>query len=221
MAHAFGGRLSVGATLPMLIIADCFAVSFYRAHADWSVLRKLAPYVVVGLVAGTFFLKYLGERSEARDLLNPVIGAMVLAMLGLSLVKGKLGEKLTPTSEVGVVATGTLAGFTTMASNAAGPIMQIYLAAAKLKKIDIMGTTAWYFFIINIVKVPFLVWVSLDNPAKPLLTSDTLKFNLSMAPLILIGALSGRKLLPVIPQKVFTTSILVLAFLGGLKLLVS
>ncbi|HEY0868751.1 MAG TPA: hypothetical protein VGE01_15325 [Fimbriimonas sp.] len=33
MAYAFGGRLSVGATLPMLVFADCFAVSFYRQHA--------------------------------------------------------------------------------------------------------------------------------------------------------------------------------------------
>ena len=33
MANVFGARLSVGATLPMLVLADCFAVVFYRAHA--------------------------------------------------------------------------------------------------------------------------------------------------------------------------------------------
>lgn len=177
--------------------------------------------MVLGLVAGTAFLKFLGEREGSKDLLNPVIGVIVLAMLALSLLRTKLGDRLLPTSPEGVVATGALAGFTTMSSNAAGPIMQIYLAAAEMNKLHLMGTTAWYFFIFNLVKVPFLVWLSFDNPDKPLMTFETFQFNLWMFPLILIGALAGRKLLPHIPQRVFTNSILILAFLGAVRLLVS
>lgn len=221
MAAAFGGRLSVGATLPMLIFADCFAVAFYRAHAQWSHLKKLAPWVVLGIVAGTWFLKYLGEHPAAHDPLNPIIGTIVLLMLGLSLLRGKLGDRLHPTSTGGVVATGTLAGFTTMTSNAAGPIMQIYLASANMEKLHIMGTTAWYFFIFNLLKVPFLVYVSLDNPSKPLITAETLQFNLWMLPVLLAGALVGKWSLPHIPRKAFTNLILFLAFLGAVKLLLS
>ena len=45
MAIVFGGRLSVGATLPLLIFGDIFAVLWYRQHARWDNLRSLFPWV--------------------------------------------------------------------------------------------------------------------------------------------------------------------------------
>lgn len=220
MAWAFGARLSVGATLPLLIMADCFAVAFYRSHGDWGHLRRLSPWVVSGLVIGTVFMKFLGEHEGSKDLLNPVIGAIVLVMLALTLAKPFLGDRLMPTSPGGVVTTGALAGFTTMTSNAAGPIMQIYLAAAKLDKMNLMGTTAWYFFIFNLLKLPFLIYLTLDNPGKPMMTHETLVLDAMLFPVILAGALAGRALLTRIPQKLFQNVVLFLAFVGALALFI-
>lgn len=219
MAAIFGGRLSVGATLPMLIFADCFAVAFYHAHAQWDQIKKLLPWVVLGILVGTVTLKVLGDMHTKKDILNPVIGWIVLVMLMLSLLRGRLGDRLMPTSREGVVATGAVAGFTTMVSNAAGPVMQIYLASTGMAKNQLMGTSAWYFFILNVAKMPLLLLLTWDNPREPLLTGDTLLFNLATVPLILIGALSGKKLLPVIPQKVFTNTILVLSAAAAVRLI--
>jgi uncharacterized protein len=221
MAHVFGGRLSVGATLPMLIFADLFAVRYYHQHARMDQLKTLAPWVVAGLLAGTAFLKFLGDTPAESDLLGPIIGAIVLVMLGISLVRKRMGDGLTPTSQAGVVSTGALAGFTTMVSNAAGPVMAIYLTSLRLPKYQLMGTNAWYFLIFNVSKVPLLVWLTLDNPARPLLTADTLLFNVVMGPMIVLGALGGRRVLPLIPQKAFENAVLVLAAVAAVKLLLT
>jgi len=219
MAKIFGGRLSVGATLPLLVFADIFAVAFYRAHAEWDHLKKLTPWVLAGLLIGTWTLKALGDAHTATDLLNPIIGWIVLAMLVVSLLRSKLGDRLVPTSKEGVIATGALAGFTTMVANAAGPIMQIYMVATGMAKNKLMGTTAWYFFIFNLTKVPLLILVTLDNPGEPMYNAQTIHFDLAMLPFILVGALLGRWLLPMIPQKAFNNVILVLTALACVKLI--
>lgn len=211
----------MGATLPMLILADCFAVAFYRAHAEWHHLRKLGPYVVFGLAIGFVGLYALGVSKPERDLVSPIIGGIVLAMLGLSLLRGKLGSRLVPTSTEGVAATGVLAGFTTMVSNAAGPIMQIYMVATGMQKRELMGTTAWYFFIFNLTKVPLLLVLTALLPTEPVITWSSFKFNFLMFPLIVVGAFIGKALLPKIPQKTFNAYILVLTFVAAIKLLLS
>jgi hypothetical protein len=221
MAYVFGSRLSVGATLPMLIVADIVAVILYHEHTAWDHLRKLAPWVVGGLIAGTTTLSWIGQHAQQKDLMSIVIGVIVLAMLILSLLRGKLGDRLVPTSREGVAATGVLAGFTTMVSNAAGPIMQIYLVATGMPKNRLMHTTAWYFFIFNLLKVPLLLGVTMQNPGAPLLNHQTLLFDLQMIPIILIGAGIGKVALPVIPQRAFTNVVLTLSACGALWLIVA
>ena len=41
MAIVFGGKASSGLVLPMLIMADVFAVKYYHRHANWRFLIKL------------------------------------------------------------------------------------------------------------------------------------------------------------------------------------
>lgn len=219
MAFGFGGRLSVGATLPLLILADCFAVAFYRAHADWDAIRKLSPWVVVGIIAGTAALVLLAISKPERDLLSPIIGAIVLVMLLLSVLRGKFGEKLVPTSRVGTALTGAVAGFTTMTSNAAGPVMGIYMAGAGFSKKALLGTSAWTFFIFNLVKMPPLLLVNQWFPTSPLLTANTLQLNLAVAPLMVMGALAGKPLALKIPEKTFMILVQVLAGLAAVRLL--
>ena len=219
MAFAFGGRLSVGATLPLLVLADCFAMAFYRADADWNAIKKLSPWVVFGIVAGTCALIALAELKPTKDLLSPIIGGIVLMMLTLSLLKGKLGDRLVPTSKLGTAFTGTMAGFTTMTSNAAGPVMGIYMASAGFSKKVLLGTSAWTFFIFNIAKLPPLLLVNALYPGRPLITADTLWMNLLVAPALISGALLGKPLAAKIPEKLFTVLIQALAAIAAVRLL--
>jgi uncharacterized protein len=220
LAGVFGGRASVGIMLPMLIFGDCFAVAWYRRHAQWDRLVGLLPWVVVGMGAGAAALWAVGRMQGDKDVLSVVIGVMVLTMLALYMLQGKLGEKLTPKSPLGVASTGTAAGFATTVSNAAGPIMSIYMAAQKLGKEQFMGTIAWYFFIINLSKMPVYFVLSRMNPAKPLITLASLKFVGMVSPAILVGVLVGKWVLPRISQKSFDWAVLILAAASAIKLIV-
>jgi len=221
MAVLFGGRLSVGATLPLLIFGDIFAVLWYRLHARWDHLRELIPWVLTGIALGTGLLWYTGIQGGTVDWLNIIIGAVVLLMLALSLARQRWGDKLVPPSMVGHVSTGILAGFSTAVSNAAGPIMSIYLSGMmRLSKNEFMGTTAWYFFIFNLTKLPIYLFLSLVLPSKPMVNSTTLFFDLVMLPVIILGAFVGKWMLPHIKQNIFNDVVLVFAGIAALKLII-
>ncbi|GIV18555.1 MAG: anion permease [Armatimonadota bacterium] len=220
LAAAFGGRASVGTMLPMLIVGDLFAVKWYRQHTQWSRLIELIPWVVVGMALGALALWRLGEAKGGKDLLEPLIGALVLVMLAIHLLRQRWGDRLTPHSSIGVASTGTAAGFATTVSNAAGPIMGIYLTSLQLPKEQFMGTSAWYYFAVNQSKLPIFIGLSLLNPARPIITAHSLLLNLVVIPVIVAGVYAGRWLLPRIPQRLFDSVVLVLAAAAAVKLII-
>ncbi|HEY3289632.1 MAG TPA: sulfite exporter TauE/SafE family protein [Anaerolineae bacterium] len=219
MAAVFGGRLGVGATLPLLIFGDVFAVLWYHHHARWDKLGALIPWVLLGIAVGTALLWYTGSQGSTVDWLNIIIGVMVLLMLALNLARLKWGDRMVPSSRLGLISTGTMAGFSTTVSNAAGPIMSIYLTGMGLPKKEFMGTTAWYFFIFNLTKLPIYAFLSVVLPGKPMVNSSTILFDLAMLPVIIIAAFAGKWLLPRVSQTMFNTLVLFLAAAAAIKLI--
>jgi len=212
MAMAFGARTSVGALLPMLIVGDVLAVAVYRRHAAWPHLVRLLPWVLAGLAAG---YAALGRLDEVQ--MRLVLGSIILAMVGLQAARARMGEwmdRRLPHAWWFAALTGILAGFMTMLANAAGPIMIVYLVANRLPKQAFMGTSAWFYLVVNLIKAPLMVHAGL-------VTGASLAMNGWMAPAILGGAVAGVLLLPRIPQRVFTGSALGLAGAAAAHLVVS
>jgi uncharacterized membrane protein YfcA len=218
MASIFGGRESVGTLLPMLIFADCFAVARYRQHAQWDKLWAVFPWVGAGIALGAVLLWYSGEQS-GRDWMSPLIGTLVLLMLAVHLLRKALGGDAAPKSHLATVSAGVAGGFTTTVSNAAGPVMGIYLTAMGLTKEQFMGTFAWFFFTLNSAKLPIFVALTVMNPEKPLITLSSLGFNAAVSPMILLGALFGYWALPRMSQSTFDAAILGLAAIAAVRLL--
>ena len=113
---------------------------------------------------------------------------------------------------------GAAAGFATMISNAAGPIMSVYMSGLKMPKDEFMGTTAWYFFLLNVSKIP--VYLLLGAFMQPFFTRETLLFNLAMSPFIIAGVFLGRLIFKYIPQKWFVNIVLALAAFAAIRLIV-
>jgi uncharacterized membrane protein YfcA len=97
--------------------------------------------------------------------------------------------------------------------------MSIYMTSLGLPKHEFMGTTAWYFFIFNVAKVPLYALVMALAPDRPLFTSDGLIFDALMLPVIVVGVLAGRWMLPRVPQRVFNGLALSLAAIAALRLI--
>lgn len=210
MASVFPAKQSVGMLLPMLIIGDIVAVSNYRKAVVWKHLIVLIPWVLGGIVLGFFVMEYIGDGQ-----LSVMLGALILALLLLHLTKDRLERKLnfpfTQTVYFQAVL-GLLAGFTTMVGNVSGAIMTIYLLSKGLQKKEFIGTGAWFFLAVNLIKVPFNAYLGM-------ITVDTLVFAAWMAVPILLGAWAGLRVVPRIPQAKFQAIILILTALGGLRLL--
>jgi len=207
MAQVFPAKLSVGAVLPMVIVADVFAVGYYRRHAQWNHLVRLLPSVLVGMAPGWWVLSKIGNEQ-----LKPALGGLVLAMVMLELVRKKWKWEKVPRKWWFAPLAGMLAGFATTVGNAAGPIMGIYLLSVGLDKKEFMGTAAWYFMIINWVKVPVFA-------SAGVMTAETLRFDLLAVPMIVVGAVAGILLLPKIPQGLFNVLVLLLAAAAAVYLI--
>ena len=200
---------STGLLLGILILADIFAIIYHRRNARWQHIFRLLPAAVCGIVAGYFGLKVVNNEQ-----LKPIIGIIVLLMLGINYWRthGTDENDTIPTPRWLAFWLGFIAGVTTMMANAAGPVMIIYLLAMRLPKIEFVGTSAWFFFLVNWIKVPFSANLGLMN-------AETVKVNLMMLPFIFVGAMLGIFFLKRIPQKAFTTVVQLLAAAAAVKLL--
>lgn len=210
IASVIPARASTGLVLPMLIVGDIFAVSYYHRHAVWRHLLVLLPFAVIGVIIGYIGMGHVDDRQLSR-----IIGSIVLVLLGVNAwwSRRKAGDDAVPSSWwVGAVF-GLLAGVTTMMANAAGPIMIIYLLAMRLPRHEFVGTGAWYFLLVNCFKVPFSAHLGL-------ITFASLKFNLMLVPLIICGALAGVALMKHIPEKGFKVVVELLAVAAAIKLLI-
>jgi len=135
-------------------------------------------------------------------------------MLGLNYwrTRNRTDETPVPAQWWFAAGLGFMAGVTTMMANAAGPVMVIYLLAMRLPKVEFVGTSAWFFFAVNWLKVPFSANLNL-------ITAESMKLNAMMIPLIAVGAVMGIFFLRRIPQKAFIAIVQILAAAAAVKLL--
>jgi uncharacterized membrane protein YfcA len=196
-------RHSAAWLLPILCTADLFAVYYWRKHASAKRLFSLLPWVLIGVLLGAAALS-LDER-----VLRPMVGVIVLAMLSLYLWR----RWRTPRMDIipHPVPYGVAAGFATTVANAAGPVMNLYLLSQRLPKEDFIATGAWFFFVINLSKIPVYAYHGLFS-------HKSLIFNACVVPAVVAGAVSGRRLVDHISQKLFDDLIVVLTALSTLLL---
>ena len=201
---------SSGLVLPLLICADVVAVFSFKRHAHWNHLWKIFPWAGAGVVIGFFALKHIDERA-AQHLIGSILLIMVSVQLWRQFIQKDTLEEL-PKWLAPII--GLAAGFSTMIANAAGPIMVLYLLAAGLPKMELIGTGAWFFFVINLFKVPFSLNLGFINERSVLL-------NALLAPVTVASAFLGMRIVKHINQTVFNYVTLIMALCGSLNLLLS
>lgn len=208
MALVFGSKASTGILMPMMITADIFAVIYYHRHTQWKFLKKLLPMMVVGVLLGVWWGNDISE-ALFKQVMAFFILATVLVMIWMDRTKSFRIPKHPAFSGF----MGLLSGFTSMIGNLAGSFTSIYLLAIRLPKNEFIGTAAWLFFIINVFKLPFhiFVWKTIDQ--------ETLKMNLILSPAILIGFYLGIKLVKIINNDLYRKLVLLVTAIGALIIL--
>ncbi|MDR1923606.1 MAG: sulfite exporter TauE/SafE family protein [Planctomycetaceae bacterium] len=214
MLSAFEGaeKLSSGAVLPLLVIADSFAVWYYWRGADWKRIRFMLPSVFIGLIGGTIFLYWVNDHN-----FKIFLSVLVVVLVSFEIVRKLFRLTMVPKSKIFAWIMGLLAGFATQAGNAAGPVMSVYLAAQNMNKKDFMGTWAVFFFIINVTKLPLIGGII---PNLNMITLDTILLDFILLPGLLVGVLVGRRVFMVVPEKYFIPIIMVLNLITPIVILI-
>jgi uncharacterized membrane protein YfcA len=208
-AFLFGARESTGYVLPLLVVGDLCAVVALHQHARWDYVRRMLPPACLGIVIAALFMRGISDAT-----FKPLIGWIVLLLAVMQGIRlrwpGWLGN--VPHSGVAIWTTGLLAGGATMLANAAGPVMALYCIAVGLPKFQLVGTLAWFFFIVNVFKLPF-------SAALGLIRTDTLLLNAVLVPAVVLGVWVGRWIVHRLPQRMFDLLMLAFAGVAALRLI--
>lgn len=210
MAMAFGAKESTGVILPMLCMADIIAVAYYKRIADWKIVAKLLPTAILG-----FFLAIGVDNMIPAGQFRQLMGWTLLLALIVMLWSEIFGKENRWMHKWWYAAIfGLLGGFTTMIGNAAGPVMSVYLLSMRKEKMEYIGINAWFFLVVNLLKVPLQAFVW-DN-----ITWPSFSLNLLMLPVIGIGAWLGIKIVKLFPEKAFRRFVQVVTIIPVILMLI-
>ncbi|MBQ0969286.1 MULTISPECIES: sulfite exporter TauE/SafE family protein [Streptomyces] len=215
-AAVLPARASTGILLPVLIAGDVLAVLTYRRHAHWPTLWRLFPAVGVGVVVGTLFLVWADDAVVRTS-----IGVILLFMAGVTVWRRRRADAAEQPDEVTsrtgrakARSYGVLGGFTTMVANAGGPVMSMYLLSAGFRKLGFLGTSAFFFLIVNVSKLPFSAGLGLIDGHSLLLDAVLVVF-------VVPGAFLGKWAVTRINQRLFERLVIAATVVGGLQLLLA
>lgn len=208
LAFVFGEKASTGILLPLLVCADVLAVIYYNRHAQWGIIKKLIPWMIIGVIVGVWIGDEISEIVFKR-----LMAVIILVSVLIMFYSETRRSTNVPTNKWFAGTTGFLAGFTTMIGNLAGPISNIYFLAMRFPKNEFIGTAAWLFFIINVFKLPFhfLVWKTI--------TLETLVLNSVLIPVVAVGFFIGVQIVKLISNGNYRKFILIVTAIGGVVLL--
>ena len=213
MALVLPAKASVGILLPILISADIVAILVYHRHAQWRYIRKLAPWIILGIVFG-FFVFGRVNNDQVRIL----IGLILLCMAAAHFYKKWLDRGASETSALHqhpafVGTTGVIGGFATMVANAAGPVAALYFISSGLPKYAYIGTSAWFFSLVNLFKVPFMLNLQIIDWA-------SIRYSASFMIYAVLGALIAPIIVKYINQRVFNFIVWFFVIVGGIRLII-
>lgn len=208
LALIFGGKESSGIMLPMLIMGDLVAIFKYGRQGSLKDILRLMPATVLGIIGGAVIGSHLND-AQFKALMG-VIVLICLVLLILRQMKAQAVEL--PDNKLIHWGVGIVSGFSSMVGNAAGPIFNVYVLAKNLKKANMIGTTAWFFFLMNLLKVPFHVFMW------GTITWDTMKYTTFALPFIGLGALGGIWIIKNISEKWYRRLIMLTTAIAAVRL---
>jgi uncharacterized protein len=179
-AWLFGSKTSTGILLPMLIFADILAVFYYKRHANWQLLGRIAPWVMLGILAGVWIGKDLNEA-----IFKKMMASLVFVIVASLFWFEKRPLKNVPSAVWFSAIMGIATGFTTMVGNQAGGFANIYFLSMRLSKQDFIGSYAWLFLFMNVFKLPFhvFIWKTVQM--------NSLVINFILLPFVIFGFYLG------------------------------
>ena len=155
---------AVGVLLPMLMVGDVFAVYMYWKEWDFDLVKRMLPAGIVGAILGTALLSWMSP-----DGLRVVLGLFVLITVLYKFVSDRIQAIRYESRPWHAPAAGLLSGVASGMFNSGGPPFSSYLLLQKIRARTFIATTAIFFALLNLIKVPGFLYTGILN--LPLLLS--------------------------------------------------
>lgn len=194
--------------LPIMNVQDGVTMWNFRKEYDRASLKVLLPSALAGVVTGALAASFV-SASGARLMIGLLTFSFALNYF-FGLAERLARSPLMAGTKAGIF-WGWLSGLTSQISHAGGPPYQIWMLPRKLPRDVFVGTTAWYFAILNLIKLPFFIGLGALN-------SEAFKVALTLMPLALAATFFGIWFVRRIPVERFYTMIYGLMLLSGVKL---
>jgi uncharacterized membrane protein YfcA len=199
--------MAVGVLLPMLMVGDVFAVYMYWKEWDLDLVKRMLPAGIVGALIGTFLLSAISPNG-----LRLILGIFVLMLVAYRFLSDRIQAIRYQPRRWHAPAAGFLAGIASGMFNSGGPPFNSYLLFQRLKARPFIATTAIYFALLNLIKVPGFLYTGVLN--LPLLFSVWWVFLF-----IPVGIWIARMTLTRISSSAFEWIIIILLIFSSLWLL--
>jgi len=140
---------AVGVLLPMLMFGDVFALYMYWMEWDTDLIKKMLPPGIAGALVGTFLLSWLSPNG-----LRVILGIFVLLVVVYKFASDRIKAIQYQPRPWHASAAGLLAGVASGMFNSGGAPFNSYLLLRKVRARQFIATSAIYFAVLNLIKVP-------------------------------------------------------------------
>lgn len=217
---------SVGIITLVAFMSDCIAIFYYRKKVDMKILGCILPLVLFGMFIAFVF----GSKIATPTYLVIITIISAVAIIPTAIYQwqkhksslNKNRRKTTISSEAKpiryrhfavLISCGIAAGIGTVMGNSANIFLNLYLSELRIQKTSFIAMSAWFFFIINGIKIYFHLtyWKSIST--------QTVLSILPFFPLIIIGFVIGIYLIKRTTEKTFSAFVLISSIIPFLLLL--
>lgn len=193
--------------LPLFLIGDFFALRLYWGRWDAPQLKLMIPPGLVTVLTGTYLLSELPNHT-----LRVILGIIALVIGVYKLLESNLARMQYHYHVAHPPIAGAVAGMGSGLANAGGPLLTAYLLLIRMKPVPYIATTALFFALMNLVRIPALILTDVLKMEKLLMV-------IWFLPLVWLGNHVGHRLIDWINPRQFERLMVGILIVAGLILI--
>ena len=194
--------------LPVLIAQDVLTVYSFRETFDARMLRLMLPGAALGSLLG-----WLTATTISPDQIRFAVGVLAFGFCLNAWFGHRSGVTASlPHNPASAGLWGTISGFTSFVIHAGGAPFNIYALPRGLSKEVLSGTSAIYFAVVNLIKIP--PYLMLGQ-----LSRETLALSAVLLPAAIVANAGGIYLVRRVSTTIFYRILYALLFALSLKLM--
>jgi len=193
-------KQALGVLLPLFLVTDVWVVYIWRNMLEKRILLVMCTFGIIGQIVGWLLFDYLNDQ-----ILTGLIGSIAL-ITAFNYAWRRIRPMNKTSVEIAISVSKRifqrgamwcgLSGISSFVSLSGGIPAQIFLLPHGLARQSFVGTLCVYFFVINIVKIPFYIEIGIFSEA-------TFTISLWLLLVIPIGVFIGKTLNTLLSDKIF------------------